>query len=44
MLSDEVATLELRRAMWSSYREFAGSAGIIMIEGAYNTARIQEQS
>jgi hypothetical protein len=26
-----------KRAMWSSHREFAGSAGIIMIEGADNT-------
>jgi hypothetical protein len=29
---------------WASMRELAGSAGIIMIEGADNTARIREQS
>jgi hypothetical protein len=33
-----------KRAMWSSHREFAGDAGMIMIEGADNTARNREQS
>jgi hypothetical protein len=28
-----------KRAMWSSHREFAGS-GLVLIEGAGNTARI----
>jgi hypothetical protein len=30
--------------MWSSHREFAGSASLVLIEGADNIARIRQQS